>query len=84
MLTGEEVDALRSVISTATADKRTKSLSPSLAKLKKLDENGLLEAYVLLAMPDEGIAQDHPAFLKQNREKLRRYMMEYVVKGGGN
>ena len=80
----EEVDALRSVISTATSDKRTKNLSPSLAKLKKLDENGLLEAYVLLAMPDEGIAQDHPAFLKQNREKLRRYMMEYVVKGGGN
>jgi len=80
----EEVDALRSVISTATSDKRTKNLSPSLAKLKKLDENGLLEAYVLLAMPDEGIAQDHPAFLKQNREKLRRYVMEWVVKGGGN
>lgn len=80
----EEVDALRRVISTATSDKRTKNLSPSLAKLKKLDESGLLEAYVLLARPDEGIAQDHPAFLRQNREKLRRYVMEYVVKGGGN
>jgi tetratricopeptide (TPR) repeat protein len=80
----EEVDALRSVISTATSDKRTKNLSPSLVKLKKLDESGLLEAYVLLARPDEGIAQDHPAFLRQNREKLRRYVMEYVVKGGGN
>ena len=80
----EEVDALRSVLSAATSDKRTKTLSPSLAKLKKLDESGLLEAYVLLARADEGIAQDHPDFLKQNREKLRRYMMEYVVKGGGN
>ena len=80
----EEVDALRSVISTATSDKQTKTLNTSLAKLKKLDESGLLEAYILLARPDEGIAQDHPPFLKQNREKLRRYMMEYVVKGGGN
>jgi tetratricopeptide (TPR) repeat protein len=80
----EEVDALRQVLSTATSDKTVKNLSPSLAKLKKLDEAGLLEAYILLARPDEGIAQDHPPYLKQNREKLRRYVMEYVVTGGGN
>jgi tetratricopeptide (TPR) repeat protein len=80
----EEADALRTVVSTATADKRTKKLNPSLARLKKLDEGGLLEAYILLARPDEGIAQDHPAYLKQSRDKLRRYVMEYVVKGGGN
>jgi tetratricopeptide (TPR) repeat protein len=80
----EEVDALRSVLSTATSDKTAKKLSPSLAKLKKLDEGGLLEAYILLARPDEGIAHDHPVFLKQNRDKLRRYVMEYVIKGGGN
>jgi hypothetical protein len=77
----EEADALRSVISTATSDKRIKSLSPSLAILKKLDEEGLLEAYLLIARPDEGIVQDHPAFLKQNRDKLRRYVIEYVAKG---
>jgi tetratricopeptide (TPR) repeat protein len=79
----EEVDALRGVVSTATADKRNKNLSPSLAKLKKLDEEGLLEAYILIARPDDGIAVDYPAFLKQNRDKLRRYVLEYVVKGGG-
>lgn len=80
----EEAEALRSVVSLATAEKKTKKLSPSLAALKKLDEQGLLEAYILMALPDQGIAQDHPAFLKQNREKLRRYVIEYVVKGGGN
>lgn len=80
----EEVDALRTVIKIATANKRTKTLNPSLAKLKKLDEDGLLEAYVLMARADEGIAQDHPSFLKQHRDKLRHYVMEYVVKGGGN
>lgn len=80
----EEADALRSVVSMATTDKRTKQLSPSLAKLKKLDDDGLLEAYILMALPDQGIAQDHPAFLKQNRDKLRRYVVEYVLTGGGN
>lgn len=80
----EEVDALQSVISTAMADKSVKTLSPSLATLKKLNDEGLLEAYLLIARPDEGIAQDHPAYLKQNREKLRRYVIEYVVKGSKN
>ena len=80
----EEADALRSVVRVATVDNKTKTLSTSLTRLKKLDEQGLLEAYILMARPDEGIVQDHPAYLKQNRDKLRRYMMEYVVKGGGN
>ena len=80
----EEADALRTVISTAVSDKRTKTLNPSLARLKMLDEDGLLEAYVLMARPDEGIAQDHPAFLKQNRDKLRRYVVQYVIQGRGN
>lgn len=80
----EEVDALRSVLSIAKTDKTIKSLSPSLTKLKKLDEQGLLEAFVLITRPDDGIAEDYPAFLKQNRDKLRRYVLEYLVKGGGN
>ena len=80
----EEADALRSVISVATSAKETKTLSPSLAKLKKLNDAGLLEAYILLARPDSGIARDHPAYLRANRDRLRRYVLEYVVKGAGN
>jgi tetratricopeptide (TPR) repeat protein len=79
----EEADALRSVITLATSDKKTKTLSPSLAILKKLNDEGLLEAYILLALPDQGIVEDHPAYLKQNRDKLRRYMIAYVITGGG-
>ncbi|MCA1629456.1 MAG: tetratricopeptide repeat protein [Acidobacteria bacterium] len=79
----EEVDALRSVLSLAASDKQVKALSPSLAKLKKLNDEGLLEAYVLLAIPDEGIAQDYRAYLAQNREKLRRYVTDYILTGGG-
>jgi len=80
----EEADALRSVITLATADMKTKSLSPALALLKKLNDEGLLEAYILLARPDEQIAQDHPAYLRDNRDKLRRYVLNYVSKGGGS
>jgi tetratricopeptide (TPR) repeat protein len=79
----EEADALRSVLAVATADKKVKQLSPSLAKLKKLDEEGLLEAYILLARPDQGIAQDYAAYLSQNRDKLRRYVVTYVLTDGG-
>ncbi len=79
----EEVDALRSVITLATSDKKVKNLNPSLARLKKLDEEGLLEAYILLAHPDDGISRDYPAYLRQNRDKLRRYVVQYVLTGGG-
>ncbi|MGZ5436619.1 MAG: tetratricopeptide repeat protein [Pyrinomonadaceae bacterium] len=80
----EEADALRSVITVAASDKRTKALTPSLAKLKKLNDEGLLEAYLLLGRADQGIAQDHRAYLATNRALLRRYVMEYVIRGGGN
>ncbi|HZS46569.1 MAG TPA: tetratricopeptide repeat protein [Blastocatellia bacterium] len=78
----EEVDALRSVLSIATSDKNT-TLNPSLTKLKKLNDEGLLEAYILIARPDQGIAQDYATYAKQNRDKLRRYVVEYVLTGGG-
>jgi tetratricopeptide (TPR) repeat protein len=80
----EEADALRSVVTIAAGDKRTKTLTPALAKLKKLNDEGLLEAYLLLGRADEGIAQDHRGYLATNRALLRRYVMEYVVRGGGN
>lgn len=80
----EETDALQSVLALATSDKKVKNLSPSLAKLKKLNDAGLLPAYILLAKPDRGIAQDYPAYRKANRAKLRQYVMEYILTGGGS
>lgn len=81
----EEAEAIRSVLALAEADakeKKTKTLNPSLAKLKELNDKGLLEAYILLARADQGIFQDYAAYLKSNRDKLRRYVAEYVVTGG--
>lgn len=79
----EEAEALRGVVRMAAGDKKTKALGPALARLKRLDDEGLLEAYILLARPDEGIARDYPAYLEQNRASLRRYVVAYVLTGGG-
>jgi hypothetical protein len=35
-----------------------------------------------MAMPDQGIALDHPAYLRQNRDKLRQYVVKYVLGNG--
>jgi tetratricopeptide (TPR) repeat protein len=78
----EEADALRSVISLVGANQKV-NLNPSLAKLKKLNDDGLLEPYILLVHVDEGIAQDYLSYLKQHRDKLRRYVVEYLLTGGG-
>jgi tetratricopeptide (TPR) repeat protein len=55
------------------------SLDVSIANLLKLHRNGLIEAYVLLAKPDAGIASDYAEYRKNNRDKLRRYLNEYVT-----
>lgn len=45
----------------------------------KLDQDGLLEAYILLAIPDDGIARDFADYRRANADKLRRYVLQYVI-----
>jgi tetratricopeptide (TPR) repeat protein len=78
----EEAEALRTVAEAAAKDLKSgkvKVLDESLAYLVKLNEDGLLEAYVLLARADEGISRDYLAYREPNRDRLRRYLAEYVV-----
>jgi len=78
----EEMDALRLVIEsvqTQTKEKQAKTLTPSLQNLMKLNSAGLIEAYILFARPDQGIARDYAAFRKDNRDKLKRYWSEVVI-----
>jgi tetratricopeptide (TPR) repeat protein len=80
----EEATALRIVAEIAARDMKegkVKTLDPSVAALVRLNDDGLLEAYVLLGRPDEGIAQDYAGYRKANRDKLRRYLLEYVASG---
>ena len=69
--------AMRAAIKVLEKRRRgsAKRIDPSLANLVKLDKEGLLESFILLALPDEGIAQDFDAYRKTNVENLRRYLL---------
>jgi len=60
-----------------------KNIDPSLQTLQKLEKEGLLEPFILLALPDAGIARDFADYRRANLEKLRRYVKDYVLTGGG-
>ena len=78
----EELAALRGVaesVQDQMKEKRVKKLTPSLESLMKLNDAGLLEAYILFVHPDHGIARDYPAYRKTNRDKLRRYWLEVAI-----
>ncbi|HEV2761699.1 MAG TPA: tetratricopeptide repeat protein [Pyrinomonadaceae bacterium] len=80
----EEADALRGVIEGVREQQKrgqVKQLSADLQTLLRLEEAGLLEAFVLLARADEGIARDYAEYRRANRDKLRRYLVEYVASG---
>jgi tetratricopeptide (TPR) repeat protein len=47
--------------------------------LRSIQKAGFLEPFVLLNRADNGIAQDYPAYRNANREKVRRYLDEFVV-----
>jgi len=71
--------------STATASKTGGTTddtqnSSTAATLTKLNDAGLLEAFILLAHSNERIAREYEEYRKNNREKLRRYLREFVVK----
>lgn len=81
----EEADALRQVLSFLDKDikdKKVENLDSSLANLKKLNDAGLLEAYILMAKLDSALFQDYKTYRNTNRDKLRRYVVEYVINGG--
>jgi len=61
---------------------KVKTLEPSLDSLVKLNDVGLLEAFILFARSDAGIARDYPAYRTTNRDKLRRYWLEVVIERG--
>jgi len=81
----EEAAAMRAALKVLEEQKNANAsnVDPSLQILKKLDKEGLLEPFILLALPDAGIAEDFVAYRRSNVENLRRYVKQYVLTGGG-
>jgi tetratricopeptide (TPR) repeat protein len=82
----EEAAALRSALKSYQGQqaKNPQSTDRSLQLIAKLEKEGLLESFILLALPDEGIAQDYPGYRREHLEDLRRYVKQYVLTGGGS
>ncbi|HEU4797214.1 MAG TPA: hypothetical protein VFT02_16385, partial [Pyrinomonadaceae bacterium] len=80
----EEAAALRAALKTYDGQKKTnpKATDASLQLIAKLDQEGLLESFILLGLPDEGIVQDYFEYRRTNLEALRRYVKQYVLTGG--
>jgi tetratricopeptide (TPR) repeat protein len=80
----EEADALGLVANLATESLKDgrlkeKDLDVSIANLLRIHKAGLLEAFILLARADDGIARDYPEYRKTNRDRLRQYLNEFVT-----
>ena len=81
----EEAAALRAALKSYQGQK-TKNpqlTDQSLDILARLEKEGFLESFILLALPDAGIAQDYLDYRHANLETLRRYVKQYVLTGGG-
>jgi len=79
----EEAAALQSAASMISADKRGKSkeatADPDVALLRKLSEAKMIEPYVLLSAPDQGIAADYAAYRDLHRDQLEKYLSLFIV-----
>jgi len=78
----EEVDALQSVAESVMAarnEKKHHKIDPALLTLVELHNQGLLEPYVLFARSDEGIVKDYLAYRDAHPDKLRLYLLNWVI-----
>jgi tetratricopeptide (TPR) repeat protein len=81
---GEEFDALTAAAQ-AEEKLRKRAKAPaapedaSMTLLLKLQRAGLLEAYVLFSLGDDGVARDFAGYRARNRAKLEEYMDKFVV-----
>ena len=77
----EALTAAAKVTEKLKADTKTAKLiadNPA-ALLLKLHEAGLIDAYVLFSLGDDGIAKDYVAYRAKNRDKLETYMDVFVM-----
>lgn len=81
---GEESAAIRAMLSAVSEqiskeELKASELDPPIQLLLRLNSEGLLEAYTLLALADEGISRDYKPYRSENREAIRTYLERYVI-----
>jgi len=80
----EEMSAVRGMLATVDeqldkGELKSSELDGPIQLLLRLDEEGLLEPYILLALADQGISQDYEPYRAEHREAIRLYLDRYVI-----
>jgi Flp pilus assembly protein TadD len=78
----EALAAAAKILEKLKQDKKTIELvtdNPVAGLLVKMHEAGVLDAYVLFSLGDDGIAKDYKAYRVKNRAKLEDYMDKFVM-----
>ena len=74
----EEVDTLKSMLISVREMKIPESKwDATIRSLMALDKDGMLECWILLDNPDQGVAQDYAAYRAGHRELLKAYVEKY-------
>ena len=72
-------EAAQEILRTDVTAARRLAGDPSAASLLKLRRADMIAPYVLFSLGDEGIGHDYGAYRRKSREKLERYLDEFVV-----
>jgi tetratricopeptide (TPR) repeat protein len=81
----EEDSALSAVVAVLKQKKiKPEALDESLRNLVELSDAGMLDCWILISGPDQGIAQDYDAYRQEHRQLLHDYLERFVVHGGAN
>ena len=79
----EEADSLKAAASVAESNsKKSKNVAtadPDIALLVRIYDAKMIEPYVLLSAPDQGIAADYVAYRERHREQLEQYLSQFIV-----
>jgi tetratricopeptide (TPR) repeat protein len=76
----EEVMAFRVALQVVGELQGAEIKDAGLKQIAQLEKDGMLEAYVLISRPDDGIARDYDTYRNEHRDVLRNYVQKYVVK----
>ncbi len=76
----EESDSIQTALSVLKEQKiKPDKLDATWKTLLQLDADGMLECWILLDHPDQGIAQDYVAYRAGHRDLMRAYIAKYDV-----
>jgi len=76
----EEAESIRAMLAVVREQKiPAEKLSTSTKLLMELDQNGMLECWILIDNPDQGIAHDYVAYRKVHGKLLEQYIARYDV-----